>query len=508
VAMSSSSDTDDDLPGLVDAKDSDDDEVLSLDQLRQSVMSNKQMIRSNGLQQAIAHADEKRKAGNARIKSDPAGAAAKYEEAMGELWPFESKTEALWPLILNLSNHAHASNQSRSYDDAIESCDDGLMLLARHGHLFPAGDRVNLEAKLELRKKAALDALASADEAAASQATDAARADEAAARERATAEAEAAKAQARAEAEAAEALQRERERAEREAEKAEAERLEAERRAAEERMALEERIAAEKAAVAEQIAAKVARERAAREKKAAERAAAEQQALERRAAAAKAEAERLAEARAREDRLAAERAAAREAKKLEDARVKAERRARREIKAAEKAAVIAGEAERVERERQQALANNEWAEQQIREREAAALREAEEAEEVEIAENVSRRAAREEAALAEQEKRDIERAKQLSLADAQTDDGGSTSAAPLPTWAKPQIEASDHCLICLEGPDDDDDKAVPRVLLHPCLVCNIILHMACTKEFKLDCKKKGKQPRCPQCQALDFKTAA
>ena len=103
-------------PSLKDPNESDDEEVLTLDQLRQSVAAHNQNIRSGGVQSAINRANESRQAGNAEIQKrngDPSRAAYLYEEAMDQLWPFDSKPDAAWPLILCLSNYALAASKHR-----------------------------------------------------------------------------------------------------------------------------------------------------------------------------------------------------------------------------------------------------------------------------------------------------------------------------------------------------------------------------------------------------------
>ena len=162
--MASSESDSDSLPDLRSPENSDDEEVMTLHSLRESVQTqlrdSVQTVRSGGIATALDIAHGARMEGNNVINSDPAQAAVKYEEAMAQLWPFESRPDAAWPLILCLSNHATAALRQQQYDKAIDSCDDGLALLTRHGHaLASATERDDKEQKLERNKARAMQAV-------------------------------------------------------------------------------------------------------------------------------------------------------------------------------------------------------------------------------------------------------------------------------------------------------------------------------------------------------------
>ena len=205
LGMSDDESDDSSVPSLREQSESDDEEVLSLDQLRQSILTSNRSARSNGLAASIASAERARQEGNNAMNGDVGLAAHKYEEVMMALWPFESTTDAAWSLILCLSNHALAAFRQEQYDQAIDSCDNGLTLLTRHSSAFPRAECDDKVHKLEQRREMALQAIMDAETAAKQLVATAAAADEAAARS-ATDEAEAAAAaQPRAEAEAVDA---------------------------------------------------------------------------------------------------------------------------------------------------------------------------------------------------------------------------------------------------------------------------------------------------------------
>ena len=500
MAESDSDDSGSSMPDLQEQEVSDDEEVMTLEQLRQSVRTqlreSQQLVRTGGITTALENADRARTEGNDVIRTDPAQAARKYEDAMAQLWPFESRPDAAWPLILCLSNHATAALQQEQYDKAIDSCDDGLALLARHGHgLASATQRADKEQKLQRNKARAMQVLAEKHTRDEEQAAAAAAADEAAARRAAEQAAAAAAAQARAEADAAEAREQQRKREEEE--RAAAAQRAAER-AAERAAAAAERKAAEQARAEQEAATKAVAEeqrRVVEQARAAQRAAEEQAELDRRAAAARIENERRVAAQAREAAEREAREAAREAERRRREETQAARRQRREVREAQRLAHLRGEQERAEMERAAALQRAEWADRQNRERAAQAARDVQERDEAAIAMQISRSTAREEHARQQYEAAQLERAMAESL---RLSAGGAAPAAPAPLPAPPEeLEKDAVCSVCLEGPEDGNDCPVHR----PCSTCIISMHLGCAARWRTAERNAGRPLTCPGCRA-------
>ena len=92
--------------------------------------------------------------------SNPSAALHEYEKAIELLFAFDGHDWAAWPLALCLANHAQAALELERYSDALDDCDDGMMLIGRYRDVFDSDKRDELERKLVYRKERAEIAMA------------------------------------------------------------------------------------------------------------------------------------------------------------------------------------------------------------------------------------------------------------------------------------------------------------------------------------------------------------
>ena len=433
-----------------------------------------QGVRSGGLDDALARAEELRQEGKKAFEArDYALALESYEAAVTSLWPMESRPGAPWHLVVCVSNKAESLLQLGEYEAAADSCEDARALIFQHGHLFDQESCSAIEQKLasrEARAQAGKERERRREAQAAAQRAEERLTAERAARERAGAE-EAARREAARQEEAAAAAEA---RAAREAERNATRQQEAEQR-----RAAQQRQAQERQRRAEQVAA-------------------EAEATERRAADQRAEEQRVRDAATREEeeRAAEHRRVAAAQREAVVVRRRQQRQAREDARRRQQAEALAA----VEAERQQALQRaadaEEWR-QQVERRRAL---DAQEQEELQLVMEMSRR---DEWLRSREADRAQARAQAQGRAQAQLQAQPQAQPQELKAQAAASSSSADAdpdvdimCPICFED-------VVP--LWMPC--GKHALHISCAAQWRMRCRSganhergQSMEPTCPTCR--------